>query len=509
MQWLTKKTIAKTYLIAMLIIGMTVSPLPEFMLAIALLALNLYTTYKRLTPKVSIALLLGTSILAPLTIAPLTGNILSSLFILPAIYLLDKDLKEYTLAQTLQPQKRTREPTPLLKSTVIALGTTLATSLILVNLSMISATIVLIVYFTVISGIAIIKIPKRPLQETKTWSRLLAGNTEKKTIQLTSLTKQSLYLTITSLQTWVQVKQPIYQLKANKHADVEVTFTPPLAGPTKIQLQASTLDVYGLIQITQLLEPIELQVIPRAKYAQWLAKKLLEHTGSGTSSATAETPLKALKAARRSIEYYGNRPYQPGDKLREVDWKHTYMLGELTVKEFAGAHGQPIIIVANLTAKDAQDADRLVYNVVMAALTAATETLPSGLACFNQREVLASISPTNPRETLKKTLQITQKITIVKQLNRVLQLNEIRLTGKTINQLDQTQLTDILKLKFNNTKAAAKANLAVQALLNCINNTPSPVIIAVASSKTIDENALSGTMKQLKEKGYSMMFLDN
>lgn len=60
---------------------------------------------------------------------------------------------------------------------------------------------------------------------------------------------------------------------------------PPLAGPSKLRLQASAVDPHGLIQTNQILEPIELHIIPKAKYAQWLAKKYLEQTASGTSMA--------------------------------------------------------------------------------------------------------------------------------------------------------------------------------------------------------------------------------
>lgn len=58
------------------------------------------------------------------------------------------------------------------------------------------------------------------------------------------------------------------------------------------------------------------------------------------------------------------------------------MLGELIVKEFEGSQGQTAIIVADLTAKDAQEADKLAYDFVMSALTLATESLPTALGCF-------------------------------------------------------------------------------------------------------------------------------
>jgi uncharacterized protein (DUF58 family) len=511
MQWLTKKTITKTYLIAILVLGMTISSLPQFTLAIALLILNLYAMYKRLSPKSNIILLLGTIMLAPLTIAQLTGSILSSLFVLPTIYLLDQNLQDYALTQPLQPQKRTREPTPLLKSTLVVLGTILAASLALVSWEIVSVTIILIVYFTAVLSIESRRIPKKPIQETKTCSKLLAGNTENKTIQLSTVIKQSLYTTVISLQTWVQVKQSSYILKSNKSADVEVIFTPPLAGPTKIQLQAVTIDTRGLLQTSQILEPIEVHVIPRAKYAQWLAKKYLEQTTSGAASTAATETQRAIKAARKGVEYYGNHRYQPGDRLKDVDWKHTYMLGEIVVKEYAGAHGQPTIIVADLRAKEAEQADELAYNMITSALTLATESLPAGLAVYNAKKVIAAMPPSNPTKNLKAIIKITDEITIVDLPLKVTQQIEVRRLKNIIAQLNQTRteapevLVKILAFEYEVIEQARKIDSASQALTVCVNKMPPPAILTIASQTIYDSDGLLATIDKLKEKGYNVI----
>ena len=81
------------------------------------------------------------------------------------------------------------------------------------------------------------------------------------------------------------------------------------------------------------------------------------------------------------------------------------MLGELIVKEFAGAQGQTGIIVADLTAKDLEDADILAYNFVMSALTLATESLPSALAVYNQKEI-CGYSTNGSTGNSKKNLRV-------------------------------------------------------------------------------------------------------
>jgi uncharacterized protein (DUF58 family) len=503
MQWLTKTTITKTYLMAILVVGMTFSPIPEFLLAIALLVVNLYSTYKQVPLNINIAMLFGTIILAPLTLTPLFGSILSSILVLPAIYLLDQNLKEYALTLLLKPKKRAREPTPLLKSALIALGVILATSITLVNPTLISAAAVLFAYFAFIVGVAVRRVPKNPIQNTKTWSRLLVGNTEKKTIQLSSATKQSLYFTVTPLQKWVRVKQSSYILKSDKNADIEVTFTPPLAGPTKIQLAGSTLDVRGLIQNTQLIETIELHVLPRAKYAEWLAKKFLEHSGVGASATAATSQLKAAKLARKSVEYYGNRPYQPGDRLREIDWKHTYMLGELVAKDFEGTHKQPTIIAANFDTDSAEKADRLAYNVIVSALTSAIEALPSGTAFFNHDAVISAAGPADSRETIKKALKYTGLIKVRPQPMRILQ-PEIPVEIPASRQ-ENSQIKELLEFEASINQKITKAYPGSQALNKCVEKTLTPSMIIVASSLTDEEKALLIALHKLEDKGHKII----
>jgi hypothetical protein len=185
------------------------------------------------------------------------------------------------------------------------------------------------------------------------------------------------------------------------------------------------------------------------------------------------------------------------------------MLGELIVKEFGGAQGQSVIIDADLTAKDAEDADKLAHNLVMTALTLATEALPAALAIYNHTEVLAATPPENPRETLKKTLQLTQKITITEPKEKVLEPTQIRRLRRAIGQLTQTntesahKLSELLKFEFEANQEAAKAHPAAQALMKAIQSTQAPAVITVASAIGYDSDVLLLTLEHLKEKGYS------
>jgi hypothetical protein len=139
-------------------------------------------------------------------------------------------------------------------------------------------------------------------------------------------------------------------------------------------------------------------------------------------------------------------------------------------------------IVADLTAKDAEDADKLAYNLVMSALTLATEALPSALAVCNSKEVLAATPPMNPRETLKKALELTEKITIVEPKQKVLQPTEMRRLKRSIGQLDQMKtesahkLSELLEFEFEANQEAAKKHPATEALAKAIKNMQGPAV---------------------------------
>jgi uncharacterized protein (DUF58 family) len=506
-----KTILLKVYLTGILLIGSLVSSLPEFGLALTLLILQIYTIIKPVKPSLNIALLTATIILTPLTLVPLTGNLLAVLFIIPAIYLLDRALLDNNVNQQSSYSKTQRTATAILKMLTTALFVVFVAALTFANPTLLLSTGTLISYLVIVFVYSISKIPLNPLKENKTWNRIIVGNITSNRIQVSSKTNLPLNIMITTKEPWVKVT-PSKLTLTGKHAEVNVTFTPPLAGPSKLQLQTTAVDRRGLIQFNQTLEPIDLHIIPRAKYAQWLAEKFLKQTAAGTTTAALSSQY-TFRAAKQGVEYFGNRLYVPGDLLKDIDWKHTAMVNELTVKEYAGAKGQPTIIVADLTTKNAADADKLSYNLAMTALTAAVEVLPSALAVFNQKEVIATTALANPRETLKEALKITQKISIVDFPIRVTQPTEIYKLNKATGEVHQTtepkqKLMKILELEYEATQRTIRTHPANKALTKATEKTSPPAMITVVSKIDYDvDAALMVTLEKLKKKGYDTLTL--
>ena len=510
---LTPKTVAKAYLTVILVVATLISPLPYSLVTLILLIMQISSMYRQPRVGLSLALVICTLIFAPLALEPSAGRLFSTLLIIPAVYLLDQNLRDNAITQFSSSSKTGRKATTALKTLAIALMLLLASSAVLLNQTLMLTTIILISYIVAVFGYVSYRIPKVPIEESKTLKRVVVGDTVGNSAKLKSKADIPMYISLKKAFSWVHVEPSEFTLTAGGEAKVDLVITPPLAGPSSLQLQALTVDPWGLTQTSQTLEPVELHIIPRAKYAEWLAKKYLEQTAPGTAPAAATPPARSVKATRRGVEYQSSRPYQPGDRLKDVDWKHSYMLGELIVKEFAGAHGQPAIIVANLAAKDAEEADKLAYNFVMSALTLATEALPTALAVYNNREVLATTPPANPREALKKALELTRSITIVEPSERVLQSTEFRRLKRSIGQLEQVKtesalkLSEILQLEYQASQEAAKGHPASQALGKTVEGTPPPAVIAVVSSWSHDADALDLTIEKLREKGYNTVMV--
>ncbi|MCW4029798.1 MAG: DUF58 domain-containing protein [Candidatus Bathyarchaeota archaeon] len=498
--------ILKIYFVIVLLGGTLVSPLPLFGLALALLLLQVYTAAKPPQPSANIAITIATLIFAPLTLTMLVGEWAAVLFILPGIELLDLNLQANKTSPSAF-SKVPRRATTVSKTLVATLAVAFLAALTLQNITLLLAAFVVLIYLAAILGYSLHKIPLNPLKETNTWNRIIVGNTANNHTKITSKTSLPLTATLTSTEPWVVVEPKKLIFTNQTPEKISLTYTPPLAGPSSLQLQAITLDPRGLLQHNQTLEPLSLHIIPRAKYARWLAEKYLKQTTSGTTTAAILLP-RALKTAKQGIEYFGNRLYSPGDRLRDVDWKHTIMLNELITKEFTGAQGQPNIIVADLMVNDAEGADQLAYNMVMAALTSAMAALPAGLAVYNQKKVIAATPPEEPAETLKKTLNITQKIVVQDPPLKLTKPPELVIIKKTIRDLNQTQtqpaqkLAEMMQFEYEAIFNSAKTHPAMQALNRAISKTPPPATLTVVSKFGYDADALIVSLELLKNRGY-------
>jgi uncharacterized protein (DUF58 family) len=163
-----------------------------------------------------------------------------------------------------------------------------------------------------------------------------------------------------------------------------VSFTPLLGGPTNVAMSASVTDACGLIHLGQSLDVARLNVVPRARVARWAAEEFLERREGGLDfGRTLSGQVAGFLAGQAGVEYLSSRMYQPGDSLLSVDWKHTARLQSLVVKTFDDGARSAGMLLVNLSATSADEADRLVYESLSAALTVASMSHSASLAVYD------------------------------------------------------------------------------------------------------------------------------
>ncbi|MEA2085425.1 MAG: DUF58 domain-containing protein, partial [Chloroflexota bacterium] len=354
------------------------SSLPYLPLALALLLVLLFITLRPLEPGLDVAVWVGVIFLSPLLLEPfarlLTGatllppalsRLLAVIAILPAIYLLDGNLRRYAPRLVPAPAVKGRHTTPVFRALFTAALVMLLVSLVISNGVLLFTAAVLVLYLVAVLIRVLRTIPGQPVAVPTTGKRIIAGSTAAISLDARSRATVGLHCLIGSLTPWLEVIPRRFTLTGDG-VELNLTVTPPLAGPVRPRLQLSVIDPRGFFQVNQPVEPVVLEVIPRARYAEWLAMKFLEQAGA----AAAVLP-EAVLVPKRGVEYFGNRGYQPGDRLKDVDWKHSLKLNELIIKEYIEAGEQGAIIAANLAVSDAEEADKLAFKLITTALTLA------------------------------------------------------------------------------------------------------------------------------------------
>ena len=352
-----------------------------------------------------------------------------------------------------------------------------------------------------------------PLDTTVLSKRIIAGNTATVTVETQNKTSLKLYCHVTAVEPWLKISPPSFSLGRVKMG-LGVTLTPPLSGPSRPQFHISVTDPWGFMWLAQVATPLKLEVIPRAKYARWLAMKYLEKSITGTA-ADMGMPPEAVVVPRRGTEYMDSRSYQPGDRLKDIDWKHSLKLDELIVREFIEVGGETAIITADLSVSDADEADKLAFNLITTALTLARNRIPAALAAFNHERVIQTTAATNPDEILKQTIRLVGEINTQEFPERFLQPPDISRLKRNISRLKQStspaaqRLLGILDFEFQAVKATARAHPATLALSRVTRHLPPPATIVLVSQPTHNAEALLVTLENLTKGRYTILRVED
>jgi len=214
---------------------------------------------------------------------------------------------------------------------------------------------------------------------------------------------------------------------------------------------------------------------------------------------------------RRGVEYYGSQLYQPGDSLKNIDWKHSLKYNELVAKEFAEFHGQSAIILINLAAGDAEEADKLAHKIIVTAISLAQEDIPAALAAYNHESVKLTTGMLQSRQLVVQCLRVAQEM--VTFINPVKYLNppdvaKLRVNMSRIRSVESKAskvLTQLLQLEYNNLSNNAGRNPATKALSEVLAKVDRRSNIVIISHRNHDAEALAFNTFSFAAKGNAVI----
>lgn len=514
------KLAIRVYVLAALVMASVTSPLPYSAVAIVLLLLAIISFFRPFSGWVGVTTAFAMAALLPLVLEPVfnfyiidAASLNTSLALvagLPTLYLLGEGLS--CNARSMPPLGAkegahiTYVPLALLANVAALLLAALMTdSKILLAVGMIIIIYLLYISLRVMRALTV----SFPLVISGGHKRVIAGGNVMAILEAKGRSAAVFNYYLKPEDEWFKVGAEQFTLSGGG-IKINASISPPFSGPLRPVVNLWAVDNWGFCQSFAATQPLALEVIPRAKYASWLAEKYLEKVGAGNNGGGDVLP-EIVIVPQRGMEYYDNRGYQPGDRLKDIDWKHSSKLEQMVVKTFIETGGQTAILTADLTATDADGADKLAYNLISAALTLARNRVPTALAAFDNERVVQATAVANPDNILRQTLMLVKDIRLVASPRRRLGLPDINCLRRNISKLEQAvspaaqKLAGLLDFEMRAIKETARESPATLALSSVASQVPPPATILLAAPSDANAEALIMTLERFKAAKYNVM----
>jgi len=339
--------------------------------------------------------------------------------------------------------------------------------------------------------------PLRPLDIEPVEARMLAGTRTRLEVRLVPQTILGSVCFLAVPGDWVTIENPRLVF-SEEPVSRFLTVTPSLSGPSTIMLEGRCLDRWGLIQTRFETSPLRLNVIPRARYANWLARRYLTESKSGTLPLISTVGIvKPAFGLRRGIEYYGSQLYQPGDSLRTIDWKHSIKYDRLISKEFLDSHGQEAVLLVNLAVGGPNEGDRVVFKAITAAISLAREQIPTALAAYDDQDVRLITRVLSNAELVSCSLEMVKQVVTVPNPRRYLDPPDVTRLRANISRLRNARsegprvLAELLEIEYASVKKLATHNPATLALNRALEKVGKQCCVVTVSGLNHDAEAIA------------------
>jgi hypothetical protein len=443
---------------------------------------------------------------------PIVGLYFALLIALPQIAAIDIKLRDIGRVTVPDASSRKRSITNI---GIVTLSVTIG--VILIGLMVWSMTLLLacgiiLVYFLSIGLIIWFRLPSSPVIGETAQLRVIAGREAQSDVVLKRASKLKGMLFLQSRYQWCKIAPNAFIPLEASEIRIKASVTPTLAGPTDIKIDGCVIDPWGLSQVRFEINLVKLVVIPRARYADWLARKYLSGSRFGRLPLISNVgAIRSLYGLRQGIEFYGNRMYQPGDSLKNIDWKHSVKYNELVSREFSEIQGQSVIILINLVAGNIEETDKLAYNIIIASLSLAQDGIPAALAAYDDQGVVLSTPSLAAQELTIRTLEIVKEIVTRENTAKSLNPPDVGRLRANIRRLTHAEsqpagvLRELLQIEFKSLSHNARSSPCTAALNEVMAKTNQQSTVLVISNQNHDAEALAFNLQALTMKGNTVI----
>lgn len=503
--------VLRAYLVGVLVTGVAFSSPGPASLGIALLVWHLLRWRWPASPFVELLAACFTFVTVAVLLVDRTGPVAAVAISLPLLAIVHQRLGRVAGTVRFRETGEGRRPTSLALSLFVTGTVVFLAGLLLASPALAGAAAALLVYLASLWWFVARRLPLKPVTAVLVQWRMVAGSEDSRAVGLAVETAIGGRLFLAAANEGVTLEPNVLSLDAER-LSVQLRVTPELAGPSSVRLVAYATDRWGLMQVMFELEAARLFVIPRARYAAWLAERYLTATKSGSLPLISNVAsLRPTYGFRRGIEYYGSRQYQPGDSLKNIDWKHSFKHNSLVTKEFAEFRGQSALILVNLAVADAEEADELAYRIIVAALSLAREGVPSALAAYDEDNVYRITATLSPRHLVVEALGVARAIVVGRSPVRYLDppdVGRLRANMKRVGLAGGTAaevLGDLMRAEYRSLERDAKSNPATKALQRALAKAGRQSTVVTISGRNHDAAALAFDTFSLRRRGMAVI----
>lgn len=511
-------SLGTVYLTGLLLGAIPIAPTGSLWLIMILIGMQGILLVRPNKRPIEVIVTMCSILILPQAFSGTLGIIPSLILVLPTLVLFDSQLgKTAIFFWPISSTDRYR-----ITITLKALGLSLIfTSMwgVLIDSFILSATsILLITTLFVRLGWEYYFLKSQPILVTPKRIRTLAGTERVSTLEATNQTRFPINFTLRSQDNSVIVDRTYFSIDSNTTVDIPITIKCQLSGPSRPQVRLGINGPRGLLSITVNSQPLEIRVIPRARYASWLAEKYLKGTGRGVETTSTDI-FGTATGKMQGVEFQQLREYQPGDKLRQIDWNHTHKFGKFFIRERLDPTQGDVMIILNTVAENPEEADWIAYNLVMSSLSASQQGLPTSILAYNDNRPVLINNNLKSRDAVEKALHLASRIHRSKPIGRHLtppNLTHLRRFTRNKPQqndvdssvIEETEgLNKLLLVELNAIKINADNHPIAPSIRHYLSKATKETTITLVSCWNHDSEILTVTIPKLRNLGYRVIDL--